>query len=141
MTPAQAQDLLDTYRRALQSLDVDLALSLYREEAELRDDPWGPTCVGVLAIRARWNALAATRAHIDFDIERHWTSGSAVIAAWHGAYTVRASAARVRQRAVTIFELDAGGLILRERTWALERSVGLDSTWTPEPEEPEDGSA
>ena len=133
ITQTQAQDLLDAYRRALERLDTDLAVSLYAEDAEIRDDPFEPPITGSLGIRARWNAMAASRVHVELEIERSWVSGSTVIAAWHGASTTRATGERLRRRGVTTFDLDPAGLIVRERTWAHERTVGVDSTWAPEP--------
>ena len=134
LTQPQAQDLLETYRRALERLDVDLAVSLYSEDADLRDNPFEPTCGGLLQIRALWNNLAATRTNVEMDIERSWVVGNTILASWHGAHTVRHTAERLRQRGFMILDLDADGLITRERRWVIERAVGLDATWAPEPE-------
>jgi ketosteroid isomerase-like protein len=134
VTQPQAQDLLEAYKRALERLDVDLAVSLYSEDADLRDDPFEQSCAGLLEIRARWNSVAATRTNVELDIERSWIVGDTILASWHSAHTVRRTAERYRQRGFLTFELDADGLITRERRWVLERTVGLDATWAPEPD-------
>jgi len=134
VTQPQAKDLLETYKRAIERLDVDLAVSLYSEDADLRDNPFEPTCAGLLQIRARWNNLAATRTNVEMDIERSWVVGNTILASWHGAHTVRQTAERLRQRGFMILDLDADGLITRQRLWVIERAVGLDATWAPEPD-------
>jgi len=133
VTQPQAQDLLDAYKRALERLDVDLALSLYGEDADLRDDPFESPCTGLLEIRARWNNLAAARTNVEMDFERSWVVGDTILASWHGAQTDRRTAERFRQRGFLFFDLDADGLVRRERRWMLERAVGPDATWAPEP--------
>jgi hypothetical protein len=60
--------------------------------------------------------------------------GNTILASWHGAHTVRQTAERLRQRGFMILDLDADGLITRQRLWVIERAVGLDATWAPEPD-------
>ena len=59
-------------------------------------------------------------------------SGRAVLASWHGAYTRRQDARRIRQRGFFAIELDEEGLISRMREWTLTRDVGVDGTFAPE---------
>jgi hypothetical protein len=138
VTQAVADDFLDAYRRAMESSDVDLALSLYHDDAELREDPFEPIVVGSLEIRARWNHHAAARAHVEVDVERSWLSGSTLLVAWHGAHTRRATGERVRRRGFVTFELDGSGLVSRERHWTMERTVGVDGTLGPDADAPSD---
>lgn len=107
-------------------------LELFAAHAEYRFDPFLPPLSGTVAIREHWNRLAAEHAHVDFDAERTWVSGRTVLASWHAAHTRRASAERVRVRGFSTMELDDDGLITRMREWALEREVGIDSTFEPE---------
>jgi hypothetical protein len=133
LTPGDGQDVLTQYKRALERADVDLAVSLYREDAEVRPDPFEPPLAGGLAIRAWWNDLVASRAHAEFDAEGVWVSGRTVLAGWHGAFTRRSNAERVRERGFLTLELDNEGLIARQRCWVVSRSVGVDGTFAPEP--------
>ncbi len=132
LTQGDGDDLLARYRRAREARDVDAMMELYREDADLRVDPFQDHLTGDLAIRAHWNDVAATQANVEFDAERTWVSGSTVLAAWHGAWTVRSNADRVRGRGFATFELDGEGRIVRERHWTLERVVGRDTTFEPE---------
>jgi ketosteroid isomerase-like protein len=131
LTPGDGHDILERYKRALERSDVDLAVSLYREDAELRPDPFEPPLAGDLAIRAHWNDLVASRTNAEFDAEGAWVSGRTVLASWHGAYTRRSSAERIRERGFTTIELDDNGLIARQRLWVIERNVGTDRTYEP----------
>ncbi len=133
LTPGDADDLLARYKRAREARDVDAAMELYRPDADLRTDPFADHLAGDLAIRAYWNRLAAEQASVEFDAERAWAAGSTVLAAWHGAWTRRDTAERMRARGFATFELDDDGLIVRERHWTLERAVGTDRTFQPDP--------
>jgi hypothetical protein len=132
LTPGDGQDLLARLKQATERRDVDLAVSLFREDAEYRPDPFEPALVGDLAIRAAWNQEVAGRANVEFDAERVWVSGSTVLASWHGAHTRRRDAERVRSRGFLTLELDEARLISRLRGWTLIQSVGTDSTFSPE---------
>jgi len=115
-------------------------LELFSDDAEYRLDPFEPPLSGALAIRAHWNAVASAQAHVDFDVERVWVVGRTVLSSWHGAYTERDSADRVRVRGFSTMEIDADGRIERLREWASSRVVGIDSKHKPEPAaEPKEG--
>lgn len=124
LTPGDGQDLLERYKRAWERRDVDLAVSLFRQDAAYRFDPFEPELVGANAIRAYWNEAAATQVDIEFDAERVWTSGDTVLASWHVAFTRRATGERVRVRGFMTLELDALGQVSRFREWAIARTVG-----------------
>jgi len=132
LTPGDGQDLLARLKQATERRDVDLAVSLFRDDAELRRDPFEEALVGGTAIRAAWNADVAARANTEMDAEQVWVAGQTVLARWHGAYTRRADAQRVRQRGFLTLELDPEGLIARMREWTLTREVGVDGTVAPE---------
>ncbi|MBX3029171.1 MAG: nuclear transport factor 2 family protein [Chloroflexi bacterium] len=128
LTPGDGQDLLARLKRAAEQRDVDLALAQFREDAELRGDPFEEPLVGANAIRAAWNDAAATRVNVEMDAEQVWAVGTTVLARWHGAYTRRSDAHRIRQRGFLTIELDDAGLIARMREWTLTRDVGIDSS-------------
>jgi ketosteroid isomerase-like protein len=132
LTPGNGQDLLERYKRAWEERDVDAAVAMYRDDAELRLDPFDDPAKGAEQIRAIWNDVAATQDHVEFDAERVWASGRTVLASWHAAFTQRATADRVRIRGFSTFELDEAGLIQRAKQWAQSRVVGRDATFKPE---------
>jgi len=132
LTPGQGQDLLSAFKRASERRDVDLAVSLFREDAEYRPDPFEPALSGANAIRAYWNDLAASYVNVEFDAERVWVAGNTVLANWHSAMTSRGSAERLRYRGFMTLELDDAGLGSRFKQWPVARKVGIDSTVEPE---------
>lgn len=131
LTPGDGQDLVDRFKRAWERLDVDAAVDLFREDAEYRFDPFEAPLTGANAIRAHWNDVAASQAHVEFDGERVWVSGPTVLASWHAAFTLRATAERIRRRGVMTLELDEAGLVTRYREWSVSRTVGVDRTYRP----------
>lgn len=137
LVPGDAQSLLEAWKRAWERRDVDAALALFREDAEMRPDPFAEPVAGENGIRAWWNELMAANVHLELDAERSWVSGRTVLAAWHGARTVRRTADRVRIRGFLVLDLDDEGRIARLRGWPLERIVGKDSTVRPEPDGPD----
>jgi len=133
LTPGDADDLLARYRRAREKRDVDEMLALYADTAELRLDPFAVPLPDAVAIRGHWNQIALTQLHVEFDVERSWVSGGTVLASWHSGHSMRESGERVRERGMSVFELDQEGLIIRQREWVIARPVGVDSTFRPEP--------
>lgn len=130
LTPGDGQDLLARLKAALETRDVDLSVSLFCEDAEYRPDPFEAPLAGSLAIRAAFNAEAAERANVEFDAERTWVSGDAVLTSWHGAYTRRSDGERIRSRGFMTIELDGERRISRLRGWTLTRGVGRDRTYS-----------
>jgi len=133
LTPGDAQDLLAAFKRGWEARQPDAIVELFSEDADYRTDPFAEPLVGRLAIRRLWNDICAGQANVDFDAERVWVSGAAVLASWHAAYTRRATAERVRARGFMSLELDEEGAVSRFRQWPLERVVGIDETFRPEP--------
>src|SRR5918999_2915027 len=105
-----AQDLLQQYKRAWERRDPELAMALYREDAEVRLDPFEEPARGANEIREIWNDVAATQDHVEFDAERIWVVEHTILASWHAAFTRRSSSERIRIRGFSTFELDASGL-------------------------------
>ena len=132
LTPGDGQDLLARLKTATERRDVDLAVALFREDAEYRPDPFEEPRVGANAIREALNADAEARANVEWDAERIWISGGTVLASWHGAHTQRADGERIRTRGFLSLELDDERLISRLRGWTLARAVGRDSSLSVE---------
>ena len=127
-THGDAQDLLEKYKRAWEKRSPDMALELYSPVAELRIDPFEEPATGLNAIRELWNEVAATQDHVEFDAERIWVVERTVLASWHVAFTRSSTSERIRIRGFSTFEVDAAGLIQRQRQWAQSRVVAQDST-------------
>jgi ketosteroid isomerase-like protein len=132
LTHGDGQDLLAAFKRGWEKRDPDTILALFARNAEYRDEPFEEPLSGSNAIRALWNEICARQAHIEVDAERIWVSGRSVLASFHAAYTLRATAERRRVRGFMTFELDEDGLVERYRCWPAERAVGTDSTLAPE---------
>jgi hypothetical protein len=132
MTHGDAQDFIERYKQAWEKRDPELAMALYRDDAEFRLDPFEEPARGANEIRAIWNDVAETQAHVEFDAERIWLVGRTVLTSWHAAFTRRATAERIRIRGFSTLELDEDGLIERARQWAVARVVGRDSTFHPD---------
>jgi ketosteroid isomerase-like protein len=96
MDYAWAADFLERYRRAWERFDGDLLVSLFTEHAEYHVDPFEPPLVGHSALRAHWLKSADDQAQVQATIERHWVSGSTILAAWHASHVRRTNGARVR---------------------------------------------
>jgi hypothetical protein len=132
LTHGAAQDLLAALKRGWEGRQPDLIVDLFSADAEYRDDPFAEPLSGRNAIRARWNGICASQLHVDFDAERIWVSGATALASWHGAYTRRSTAERVRVRGFMTLEIDETGAVRRFRQWPQARVVGRDETVRPE---------
>ena len=128
-TPGDAQDILATYKRGWEMRDPDVIMSLFREDAEYRENPFADALTGGNAIRERWNHICANTANVEFDAERVWVAASTVLASFHAAYTRREDGGRVRVRGFMAIEVDDDKLVGRFRQWPVERLVGTDSTF------------
>lgn len=137
LTHGDAEDLLLAFKQAWEKRAPDMMLELFDRNADYRPNPFAEPLVGLNAIRALWNDTIATQAHVEFDAERIWVSGFTVLASWHGAYTRRQTAERVRARGLMTFEVNGSPphLIERFRQYPFERVVGSDSTFHAEGEQ------
>lgn len=132
LSHGDAQDLLATFKRGWERRAPDEIVDLFDVNAEYRPDPFADPLQGLNAIRALWNDVAATQAHVEFDAERIWVSGATVLASWHAAYTRRATSERVRVRGFMTMEMNESQprRVQRMKQWPLERIVGSDSTFS-----------
>jgi ketosteroid isomerase-like protein len=134
LTHGAGRDLLAAWKLAWEARDVDAFMALFTEDADLRPDPFEEGVAGELAVRDHWNRFAASTVNTEFDAERSWVKDRTVLAAWHGASTLRRTAERVRHRGFMVLDLDGSGRIKRLRGYPQDRIVGIDSTVKPEPE-------
>jgi ketosteroid isomerase-like protein len=132
LTPGDGQDTLARFKEARERRDPERMLHLFAQDAEYRDHPFEPPLTGSVAIREHWNRVAAQQVEVDFDAERVWVSGRTVLASWHVAYTLRATADRLRERGFCTMELDDEGRVSRMRAWPVVQGVGRDSMARPQ---------
>lgn len=132
LTHGDAEDLLATIKQGWERREPDLIVERLAKDVDYRRDPFEEAVVGLNGVRAQLNEMAASRAHVEFDVERVWVSGSTALASWHAAYTLRASAERFRARGFVTLDLNADGLVQRYRQWSVERVVGRDATFKAE---------
>jgi ketosteroid isomerase-like protein len=118
---ARAHDLLGALVRARTTYDGDALTELFSPDAEVTLDPFTPALVGHNALRAYLLEAADTERHVDLAIERHWVSGSTVLAAWHASWNRRADDAKVRQAGFLSAEVGEDGRIGRLRCWTVTR--------------------
>lgn len=140
ITHGDAQDLLAAYKQGWERRSPDVIVELFGTDIDYRPDPFAAPLIGLNAVRALWNDIAATHAHVEFDAERIWVSGATVLASWHAAYTRRTTAERVRARGFMTLELGGDGRVQRFRQWPVERVVGEDSTLVDSVLDPEGGA-
>lgn len=117
---ATAGELLELFGRAWQTFDGDLIVSLFTEDAEYHEDPFGSPMVGHNAIRAYWLDGANTTGQVEFTVERHWVSGDVVLTAWHASYVERGDGARVRLAGFMTWDIAGDGRISRLREWTVQ---------------------
>lgn len=114
---ATAGDLLDRYGRAWESFDGDAWVDLFAEHAEYHEEPFEPPLVGHNAIRAYLLEASGAQDQVEFTVERHWVSGSTVLAAWHASFVRRPTRSRVRLAGFMTLEVGSDGRIERLREW------------------------
>ena len=114
---AAAGGLLERFGTAWQAFDGDAWVALFTEDAEYHVDPFGAPLVGHNDLRAFLLRAAETQQDVDFTVERHWVSGSTVLAAWHASWVRRAEGDRTRRAGFLTAEIAADGRISRLREW------------------------
>jgi ketosteroid isomerase-like protein len=114
---AAAGDLLEAYGRAWETFDGDGWVALFSEDAEYHEDPFGAPLVGHNALRAYLLDAATSQRDVGFTVERHWVSGTTVLAAWHATFARRAGGQQVRLAGFLTAEVAPDGRIARFREW------------------------
>ena len=114
---AAAGDLLAAYGRALEGFDGDAWVALFTDDAEYHENPFGEPLVGHNALRAFMLESAKTQQDVDFTVERHWVSGSTVLAAWHAAWVRRQDSDLMRCAGFLAADVASDGRISRFHEW------------------------
>jgi hypothetical protein len=118
---ADAHDLLEALARARRTLDGDRYSGLFADDAEVSLDPFAPALVGHNALRAYLLDAANAERSFDLAIERHWVSGSTVLAAWHASWNRRPDDAKIRQAGFLTAEVGEDRRIVRLKQWPVTR--------------------
>ena len=121
---AAAGELLERYAQARESFDGDAWVDLFTDDAEYHEDPFGAPLVGHNALRSSLLDAARSRREVDFTVERHWVSGSTVLAAWHASWTDRGSGNVVRTAGFLTAEVGSDGRIERLHEWWMVPPAG-----------------
>jgi ketosteroid isomerase-like protein len=114
---AAAGAWLEAYGAAWQAFDGDGWVALFTDDAEYHEDPFGSPLVGRNALRAYLLEAAASQRDVEFTVERHWVSGTTVLAAWHAAYVRQAGGQHVRLAGFLTAEVEPDGRVSRFREW------------------------
>jgi ketosteroid isomerase-like protein len=116
---AVAGDLLARYGVARRTFDGDDWVALFSDDAEYHVDPFAAPLVGHNALRAWLNGAAEAQRDVEFTVERHWVSGSTVLAAWHASWIGIADGVRARSAGFLTAEIAPDGRIARCREWSV----------------------
>ena len=127
---ARAGDLLAEYGRAWETFDGDAWVALFAEDAQYHEDPFEPPITGRNPIRAYLLQAATDQHQVEFTVERHWVSGTTILAAWHASFIRTATGARVRIAGFMTLELDRDGRISLLREWWHRREVKVSAAET-----------
>jgi ketosteroid isomerase-like protein len=114
---AAGGDLLEALGTAWEQFDGDAWVAIFTEDAEYHGDPFGPPLVGHNALRAYMLESAETQRDVEFTVERHWVSGSTVLAAWHASWRTRAGGGLIRASGFMAADVAQDGRISRLREW------------------------
>ncbi|MEA2608833.1 MAG: hypothetical protein QOJ75_1076 [Chloroflexota bacterium] len=123
MDYAAAGDLLGRFGHALATFDGDAWVDLFAPDAEYHEDPFGAPLVGHNALRSYMLEAAGARRDVEFSVERHWVSGTTVLAAWQLAFAPRGGGDLVRVAGFLTAEIGSDGRIARYRQWT-QRAPG-----------------
>ncbi|HEY4189221.1 MAG TPA: nuclear transport factor 2 family protein [Candidatus Limnocylindrales bacterium] len=116
---AAAGELLERYGAARRTFAGDDWVALFSDDAEYHVDPFAAPLVGHNALRAWLNGAAEAQRDVEFTVERHWVSGSTVLAAWHASWIGKVDGARARSAGFLTADVAPDGRIARCREWSV----------------------
>jgi len=116
---ATGGELLEAFGDAWSTFDGEAWVALFSEDAEYHGSPFGEPVVGHNALRALLLEYADTQRDVDFTVERHWVSGSTVLAAWHASWRRRADGGLSRAAGFITADVASDGRIGRLHEWRM----------------------
>jgi len=117
---AWAGEFLERFSKARSSLDISLFVELFSDDAVLQVDPFAPALAGTNAIRAYLLRSADLESDVDVTFERHWVSGSTILAPWHASFVRREERVHIREAGFLTAEIRADRCI-RLRIWTVTK--------------------
>jgi ketosteroid isomerase-like protein len=116
---AAAGEWLEAYGQAWAAFDGDAWVALFTDDAEYHDNPFGTPLVGHNALRAYLLDASASQRDVELTVDRHWVSGTTILAAWHVTFVRKASGQVVRMAGFLAGEVVADGRVSRFREWTV----------------------
>lgn len=114
---ATLAQIMDTYRRAWEKLDPELALTLFTDDATYQEDPFAEPMAGREAIRAYWQGAANTQRDVHFSWRPLLSADALHAVEWEAQFTRTASGRRVELRGVMLLELRDGRIARFREFW------------------------
>lgn len=111
---------METYKRAWETRDAALVLSVFTEDAAYQESPFNPPLLGHAAIRRYWEEATGSHRDIDFRWQPLVSDGNLHVVEWSASFTRTTSGKLVELRGVMILEL-LGERIFRFREYWLRR--------------------
>ncbi len=108
--------LMEDYRRAWETRDADLVVSLFTEDATYLADPFNEAAVGHAGIRRYWEQAVGSHKDIRFRWHALSSTGNLHVVEWEAEFTRRDSGRRIHLRGVMVLEL-RGERIFRFREY------------------------
>ena len=116
---AAGGELLEAYGDARSTFGGDAWVALFTEDAEYHGDPFGTPIVGHNALRAYLLGAAERQRDVEFTVERHWVTGSTVLAAWHASWSGPTDGAVTRVAGFLTMDVAADGRIDRFHEYSM----------------------
>ena len=117
VTTEQLGAWLETYGKAWETRDADLAVSLFTVDATYQEDPYKAPFQGHAGIHDYWDGVTKEQSNIDFKYEIIAVSGSIGIAQWTSDFDVGPAKTHIGLNGVFVLEFDEHGKVRRLREW------------------------
>ncbi len=128
MDRERALQMIEVYRRAWETQDSRLVLTIFREDAVYHERVLGNPMRGHEEIRRYWDdRVGKTQANIHFRLLDFFIDGATVIAEWQAEFDDLADGVRKRIREVAIVETDGSLISSLREYWASEVVGSLPS--------------
>ena len=115
--------IMEDYRRAWETRDAGLVVSLFTEDATYHENPFGEPVVGHAGIRRYWEEATSGQQDIRFRWHPSASAGNLHAVEWEAEFTRAGSQRRVELRGVMLLEL-RGERIFRFREYWHRRETG-----------------
>jgi len=112
----ELERIMETYRRAWETRDAELVVSLFTKDATYRQDPFSKAFAGHAGIRRYWQEATGGHREVQFRWRPISTTGNLHVVEWEAKFTRIRSRRRVELRGVMLVEL-RGERIFRFREY------------------------